>query len=160
VMMEYAYGDWNYFANNHKTLGSTVEALFASDQATLGRRVLMRSPYQAGLQEAIKAKSVVRFDAPRDRVIALDMELSKRFSQDLNSLIYTPAHDSYFVKDSEHYSVANNCNHLTARWLERLGCRVEGRVFGSRFRLKEPEQVKVPNAKSETRNGSEITMIE
>jgi hypothetical protein len=160
MMMEYAYGDWNYFANNHKTFGSTLDALFSSEQATLGRRVLLRSPYQAGLGEAIGAKSVVRFDASRDKVAALDMELSNRFSRDLDSLIYTPAQNSYFVKDAEHYSIGNNCNHLTARWLERLGCRVEGRVFGSRFRVKEAESVKAPNSKSQIPSKSEITMIE
>ena len=43
----------------------------------------------------------------------------------------------YFVKDDERYGMANNCNHFTAKWLERLGCRVEGWVIGSSFRVKE-----------------------
>ena len=162
LMVEYAYGDWNFFAKNQKSLGTTFDALFSSEQATLARRVLLRSPWQDGLQEAVGAISVVRFDAPRDKVIALDLELSRRFSKDLDSIIYTPAHDSYFVKDAERYSLGNNCNHLTARWLERLGCKVEGVVFGSHFKLKEqePEAQKAPGIKSQAPTNVEITMIE
>ena len=160
LMVEYAYGDWNFFAKNEKSWGATFDALFSSDQATLARRVLLRSPYQEGLQEAVGAISVVRFDAPRDKVLALDLELSRRFSQDLDSIIYTPAHDSYFVKDAERYSLRNNCNHLTARWLERLGCKIEGTVFGSHFKLKEPAAEKAPNTKSQAPINMEITMIE
>jgi hypothetical protein len=93
-------------------------------------------------------------------VLGLDLELSRRFSQDLDSIIYTPAHDSYFVKDAERYSLGNNCNHLTARWLERLGCRIEGVVFGSHFKLKEPEAQKVPNTKSQAPMNMEITMVD
>jgi hypothetical protein len=39
----------------------------------------------------------------------------------------------YYVKDSEHYSVANNCNHLTARCLREMGCEVHGFVVLSNF---------------------------
>src|SRR5687768_146055 len=62
VMVEYAYGDWTFFAKNQKSLRTTLGALFSSEQATLARRVLLRSPYQDGLQEALSAKSIVRFD--------------------------------------------------------------------------------------------------
>jgi hypothetical protein len=160
VMVEYAYGDWTFFAKNQKSLSTTLGALFSSEQATLARRVLLRSPYQDGLQQALSAKSIVRFDAPRERVMELDMALSQRFSQDLDSIIYTPAHDSYFVKDSEHYSLSNNCNHLTARWLQTLGCRVEGTVFGSKFKLKVEDEGKSQNPKSQASAQSEFTMIE
>ena len=139
LMVEYAYGDWNFFAKNQKSWGTTLDALFSSEQATLARRVLLRSPQQAGLQEALGAAYLIHFEAPRDKVEALDLELSRRFSQNLDSIIYTPEQDSYFVKDAERYGIGNNCNHLTARWLQTLGCKVEGVVFGSRFKLKRHE---------------------
>jgi hypothetical protein len=160
LMVEYAYGDWTFFAKNQKSWKTTFDALFSSDQATLARRVLMRSPYQAGLQEAVGANSVFRFEAPRDKVIRLDVELSRRFSRDLDSIIYTPAHDSYFVKDDERYGLGNNCNHLTARWLEQLGCKVEGVVFGSHFKLKEIEEPRPQTPKTERQNSTVMTMIE
>jgi hypothetical protein len=51
--------------------------------------------------------------------------------------MYSPVHQLYFVKDSEPYGVGHNCNHFTAEWLERLGCRIEGSPVTSRFKLKE-----------------------
>src|SRR5437868_7006650 len=47
-LVEYAYGDWTYFGNSHKTVGAAVAALVASEQATLGRRLLDRLPGQGG----------------------------------------------------------------------------------------------------------------
>ena len=135
-LVEYAYGDWDFFGQSHKSFGTAVRALFASDQATLGRRLLDREPDQPGLKEATGAKEVLRFEAPRERVEELERALELRFSERLDSIEYSPVHDLYFVKDGERYGVAHNCNHFTAQWLERLGCRVEGMALLSQFRLK------------------------
>ena len=139
-LIEYAYGDWQYFAHNKKSVGTAFEALLASKQATLGRRVLARPPVQAGLKEAIGAVSVLRFDAPRDKVQQLERELDQRFATRLESIMWSYAQQLYFVMDSERYSVVNNCNDLTARWLEQLGCEVnnKGLITGSAFVLRAP----------------------
>jgi hypothetical protein len=137
-LVEYAYGDWTYFGHNKKSVLTALQALLASDQATLGRRMLDRLPNQPGLEQATGAISVIRFDAPADRVRQLERELEERFSTNLDSLIYSPAHGLFFVKDDQRYGVAHNCNHFTAEWLERLGCRIEGWAVTSKFRLKEP----------------------
>ena len=68
----------------------------------------------------------------------LERALEQRFSARLDSIVYSPVHQLYFVKDDEPYGVGHNCNHFTAQWLERLGCRVEGMVLTSSFKLKEP----------------------
>jgi hypothetical protein len=140
-MVEYAYGDWNYFGHNNKSVSTALHALLASDQATLGRRLLDRLPQQPGLEEATGAKSVIRFEAPRDKVEELERALERRFSTNLDSIIYSPVHQLYFVKDTEPYGVAHNCNHFTAEWLERLGCKVQGVVITSKFRLKDPARI-------------------
>jgi len=148
-MVEYAYGDWSYFGHNQKSVGNALHALFASDQATLGRRLLYREPDQSGLLEALGAEKVIRFDAPVDRVEALDRALDQRFSARLDSIVYSPVHQLYFVKDDEPYGVGHNCNHFTAQWLERLGCKVEGFVLTSRFTVKgeaSPQVVPPPPA--------------
>src|SRR4051812_6215520 len=104
-LVEYAYGDWNYFGQNNKSFGSALHALFASDQATLGRRVLEREINQPGLKEATGAQTLIRFNAPRDKVEALERALEQRFSENLGSMIYSPVHQLYFVKDGEPYGV-------------------------------------------------------
>jgi hypothetical protein len=136
-LVEYAYGDWDFFGLSHKSFGTALRALFASDQATLGRRVLDREPDQPGLEDATGAKRVLRFEAPRDRVEDLERVLEQRFCEHLDSIEYSPVHHLYFVKDGERYGVAHNCNHFTAQWLERLGCRVEGTAMLSNFQLRE-----------------------
>src|SRR3954465_13264444 len=47
-MTGYDYGGWNYFGQNQKGLGNALHALMASDQATMGRRMLGREVNQAG----------------------------------------------------------------------------------------------------------------
>ncbi|HEY7118989.1 MAG TPA: hypothetical protein VH475_20530 [Tepidisphaeraceae bacterium] len=136
-LVEYAYGDWDYFGQSHKSVANALHALLASDQATLGRRVLEMEPTQSGLEKATGASQIIRFTAPREKVEELERELDRRFSARLDSIMYSPVHQLYFVKDDERYGVGHNCNHFTAQWLERLGCRVEGVVLGSGFRLKE-----------------------
>jgi hypothetical protein len=137
-MIEYAYGDWTYFGQNQKSVGTALHALMASDQATMGRRMLDREVNQPGLKEALGAKTILRFDAPREKVEELERALEQRFSARLDSIVYSPVHQLYFVKDDEPYGVGHNCNHFTAQWLARLGCRVEGMVLSSSFRLKDP----------------------
>ena len=137
-MVEYAYGDWTYFGCNQKSLGTAVHALLASDQATLGRRILDREPNQPGLKEAIGANAILTFPAPREKVEDLERVLERRFSEHLDTIVYSPVHQLYFVKDGERYGVAHNCNHFTAQFLEQLGCRIEGVVLMSNFRLAEP----------------------
>jgi hypothetical protein len=136
-LVEYAYGDWTYFGQNRKSVGTALHALLASDQATLGRRVIDREPDPVGVGQATGAKGVIRFDAPRDKVRELEELLEARFAAGRESIVYSPVHQLYFVKDDERYGVANNCNHFTAKWLERLGCRVKGPVVGSGFKVRE-----------------------
>jgi hypothetical protein len=136
-LIEYAYGDWTYFGRNQKTLGTALHALLMSDQATLGRRVLYLAADDPGLAAATGAQSVIRFEAPREKVAALERALDERYSSRLDSITFSPVHHLYFVKDAERYGVTNNCNHFTARGLERLGCQVEGVVMMSGFRVRE-----------------------
>ena len=140
-LVEYTYGDWTYFAQNQKSFGTMAAALLNSDQATLGRRILPESSDLETLREALGAKTLVRFAAPGPSVSRLEHELETRYTANLPTLIYAPAHKAYFVKDDQPYSWLHNCNHMTAHWLEQLGCHVEGWVMLSRFSVRGPSQV-------------------
>lgn len=136
-MIEYAYGDWTYFGHNDKSVANALHALIGSNQATLGRRLLDRDPRQPGLAEAIGAKVLVKFDAPREKVQKMEWALDRRFSTHLDSIVYSPAHQLYFVKDDDHYSASHNCNHFTASIVEALGAQIHGIVLTSDFKLNE-----------------------
>src|SRR3954451_5218927 len=100
-LVEYAYGDWTYFGQNQKSVGTALHALLASDQATLGRRVIDREPDPTDVGQATGAKGVIRFDAPRDKVRELEQALEARFAAGRDSITYSPVHQLYFVKDDE-----------------------------------------------------------
>jgi hypothetical protein len=134
-LVEYAYGDWTYFGQNKKSVSTALHALLMSDQATLGRRMIDQEPDPTGVVHATGAKGVIRFDAPREKVEELEVALDQRFTARRESITFNPVHQLYFVKDDERYGVGHNCNHFTAEWLERLGCRVQGPVVGSSFRV-------------------------
>src|SRR3954466_2323021 len=106
-LVEYAYGDWTYFGQNRKSVTTALHALLASDQATLGRRVLDKEPDPTGVSQAIGAKGVIRFDAPRDKVAELELALDERFTRRSESITYNPVHQLYFVKDDERYGVGH-----------------------------------------------------
>jgi hypothetical protein len=134
-MIEYAFGDWTFFGQSEKTVGNALHALIHSDQATLGRRLLDRDPRQSGLAEATGAKVLIRFDAPREKVLEMEKALDRRFSEHLDTIMYSDVHHLYFVKDDDRYNAAHNCNHFTADLLESLGCHIQGVVLTSDFKL-------------------------
>jgi hypothetical protein len=128
--VEYSFGDWNYAALHHKFINDAVGALTVSFDSAFERRILQ-----------IDARSGL--PVIRERRLA---ELDARFESDMKLhqadgvIVYADAGETY-VKDSQHYSVANNCNHLTADTLRALGFRVDGVTFTNDFHLGEPQRI-------------------
>ena len=52
------------------------------------------------------------------------------------------------------YGIANTCNHVTARWLEQLGCRVRGPTFWSDFRVEVAREAHPPQLSPAEAGGS------
>ena len=61
-----------------------------------------------------------------------------RFQRRIDTKVYNPVHQLTFVKDDETYICWNNCNHVTAAWLEELGCEVSGWACFSDFCVEPP----------------------
>lgn len=137
-LVEYAFGDHSYFGKNDKSVLKALRALFLSDQATLGRRLIEPIPPSLKMEDATGALTIVRLEAPRERVTQLEHDLDLRFIHQIDTVHWSDVHNLFFVKDPQPYSLRNNCNVETARWLEKIGCRIEGCVVGSQFTLAEP----------------------
>jgi hypothetical protein len=135
TLVEYTYGDWGWYALNHDAPWDGLAAIFWSSRATLGRRELPWPASSQTLTARLKAKHMAEFQADKARVAALLGKLDQRYDQHASTQVYNDKSDFWFVQDDEHYSLFNNCNHLTARWLEALGCHLDGVVFGSDFRV-------------------------
>lgn len=125
--VEYAYGEWDYFALNKTDLCTGMITLCCPNQGALGRRTLATSDVLAEERLPLKVS--------RDRSEALRRRLEERFQGRIDTKVYNPAHQLTFVKDDDTYICWHNCNHAVAAWLEELGCEVSGWACFSDFRV-------------------------
>ena len=161
--VEYAFGDWNFAALNHCWPQDAFGALLISFQSTLGRRYIEARPGQLVPYPVhlVPHKLQVVY-ASRANVDRLVRELDERYRRDGTQSCHNPDNDMDYVKDGEHYWIANNCNHLTARCLRELGCDVRGVVVLSKFDVApvqapppiEPIRVAIANVSPESASPS------
>jgi len=131
--VEYAFGDWGYAAENRCWPHDALGALLISFQSALGRRYYDMKP---GMDRPIpdrKPNTMARIECEREAVNRVLARLDARYRAGTGKRVRNPENGIVYVKDSQHYSIANNCNHLTARSLQELGCEVRGLVIGSNF---------------------------
>ncbi len=136
-LVEFSWGDYRWFAENHMRAGDAIAALFWSSGSTLGCRHIPAELPHDELMIALSAKRLLRFLADADQAAALRKLLIDQFNLHRDSMIYNNERQFYFVRDDGHYWLAHNCNHLTANWLRMLGCRVDGLIIYSNFELDE-----------------------
>lgn len=134
--VEYAFGDWNFAALNHCWPNDALGALLISFQSTLGRRFITLAPAEAEPHPVHPSPhSIQTLYASREQVMRVVRAMDARYRRDTTVVMHNPDNDMDYVKDSEHYWVANNCNHLTARCLREMGCDVRGFVMLSQFSI-------------------------
>jgi len=136
--VEYAFGDWNWFAGGRNSIPDGVQALLWSGRSTLGRRHVDESTEDAKLRRALGAATIIELRVPRDRALALRDRLGAKFDRQLNTAVYNQIMEMHFVPDAEEYRLWHNCNHVTARWLRKMGCEVRGDAMTSKFKVKRP----------------------
>jgi hypothetical protein len=142
--VEYAFGDWNFAALNHCWPNDALGALLVSFQSALGRRFVDVHPGQTVPHPCHPMPHRIQaVQASEAEVAMVVKELDERYHRDDKVVMFNPDNNMTYVKDSEHYSVANNCNNLTARCLREMGCEVHGWVVLSTFRVMPTEVEKV-----------------
>jgi len=130
--VEYAYGEWDYFALNKTDLCTGMIALCCPNQGALGRRKHPEMGYR-DLMDGVKAEERFPLTVSRERAEALWRRLEERFQRHIDTRVYSPVHQLTFVKDDDTYICWHNCNHAVAAWLEELGCDVRGWACFSDF---------------------------
>ncbi|HEY7090521.1 MAG TPA: hypothetical protein VH518_20655 [Tepidisphaeraceae bacterium] len=133
--MEYAFGDWNFFALGHTQWWVGAEAMVHSPKSTLGRREVVVKADDERLRRWLGCKRLMRFQADRLRVDVLNMNLERTFDVSPIESVHSKYSDLDHVPDDEQYWGFHNCNHVTAEWLRQLGCEVTGTANFSNFRL-------------------------
>lgn len=130
--VEFTYGDWRYFALADTRLSVGLRALLGSPQAAFGK---VEYPKHPMIDPSSGVARWIEIDVDRARAEALVIMLDARWGQQSDTYHFTPQYGIEFVRDAERYHLFNNCNHLVARWLTRLGCRVDGPAVTNDFRL-------------------------
>jgi len=138
---EYAFGQWEWFAQGKTGLLRGPLVVMVPGQATLGRRGLgeIRSEEEAsrGADGAMARALVVE----RAKAAALVAELDGRFESQIETRIEGPD-GMEFVKDPRMYTMLHNSNGVTTDWLRELGVGVCGPGLLSKFRVAGPNQEK------------------
>lgn len=138
-LVEYAFGDWDWLAAMHRQWYRAVGALFFSKESAFGRRFITRVPPMDEMTFALDAKHCVSFDVSRGKMVALRDLLDRQYKAAEASATYSPDGGFMYVKDPEKYWLFHNCNHVTKRWLEELGCDVRGACVTSKFKVEQPQ---------------------
>ncbi len=124
-LVEYAYGEWDWFARGRTGLGGIFRALFIRTQGTLGRRPLDKSD-AFDWWEDIHVSDLHQIIVERSKAQALLDKLDSQWNAQQHTAAYNPTHELDFVQHDEEYHGMNNSNIVLGRWLESLGCDVRG----------------------------------
>ena len=134
-LMQYAYGDWRYFALNRQNLGNGIVALLYPTQGTIGRRQFNSlAEFQGQLER--DRNIILGFEADAAKVDQLLKLLDRRFRQNLPMRVKNPRNHLTFVPDDRDYIMFHNSNHELVTWLKNLDCRVRGFVALPNFQVK------------------------
>lgn len=165
--VEYAFGDWGYAVENRNMPQDAIGALTVSWGAGFGR---MYHPAAAdsGLPNPARKPAVLHaVTCDRSDVYALIDRLDVRFERLRDrhgaAVVNHETSMSWVREDrNKRYSIANNCNHMTARTLKELGCQVSGVVVWSNFSVgqSQPTTTSLPPAKRPTSKAAAWAAIE
>lgn len=137
-LREYAFGEWGWFAENRTGGFRAVGVLFLPNQGALGRadHPLPASPEELQARNGFEAV----YEIHVERALAMDLleRLDLRYESRIDTRIANPAVGLDLVKDDDRYSLANHCNHVTARWLRELGITVGPASAIADFRITSP----------------------
>ena len=136
-LVEWSWGDWNWFALERTGVAEGLQALFASPQSTLSRRELPPVEDAKKLAARVGTEEVLVLDVERERARALQRHLEARWLRRREEAVKHPS-GRIFVPDDARYSLFNNSVQEVARWLEALGAEVSGMGVTANFKLREP----------------------
>jgi hypothetical protein len=132
-LVEYAYGDWNWFALDKSAWYDVFPTLFWPTQGALGRRALHAEASADGLLRFVGCEAVHEVPVGGDGAGELAAELGEHFERERDTLHYQSLYDLEFVHAQRSFHLFHTCNDAVVDWLRRVGCRVRGPVLSNDF---------------------------
>ncbi len=139
-LVRYAYGDFRWYALEQTGPGSGFAALLGGTPAALGRGELKGPAEVQAVRAQVREGTVQVYELRVARAASerLRGELDELFEANRATLVHSATYDLDFVRHPTPYSAEHNSNVVTARWLEALGCEVQGPSLITNWRVEPP----------------------
>ena len=121
--VEYAYGEWDWYALKNDQWYSIFDTLLWPTQGTLGRRIVPADDGRA-LGELYASAGLEVIVVSSEKVADLLKELDRQYAKGLKDGPSADAYSLTFVKHDDGFWYLYNCKDATAEWLRRLDCSV------------------------------------
>jgi hypothetical protein len=137
-LIEYAYGEWNWFALRKNRWHHVFLTLFFPTRGALGRRAFRARADTQAVRRACFAEAVLEVIVEESNVGNLERRLEAEFEAHRETLHYQPEFGLHFVHSDRDFHLFHNCNHSVSEWLREMGCEVQGPSMFADFKLKPP----------------------
>src|SRR6476660_6759386 len=87
-LMEYSYGDWDFYALNHYKWYIGASKLIMSEGSGLGRRIVPHPGDDEALHRMLGCKRLLRVDVEQAKVMDLLEELDRRYCANIETMVY------------------------------------------------------------------------
>lgn len=134
-LIEFAYGDWNWFALAKDGPLDVFPTLFLPTQGALGRWEWNVEPKAEALKWSIPSEQIHTVTVSGDATTGLLERLEDRFRSNLQTQHKSDLYQLVFVHDERPYCLLNSCNLITQKWLDELGCETSGIALVADFRV-------------------------
>jgi hypothetical protein len=126
-VVEFAYGDWRWYALDERSWGKVVKVLIVPTQGALGRRrVQWDGVYLGGLSYMLGSDALHAIKVDRTKADALRDELNAAYDARREDVAHNPRVRFDLVPYDRAYWVGQTCNQVLAGWLRTLGCQLQG----------------------------------
>lgn len=134
-VVEYAYGEREWFARNHEEWFRVAPVLLWPTPAVLGRRELAAPPRYDALREHIRPEALHEVPVERSAAARLARKLDADFDSRRAEAIENRRLGMTFVPYDPPYSLLSHCNMFVAQWLREMGCEVTGLAAIADYRV-------------------------
>jgi len=127
--VEYAFGEWKWFAQNKDAWYRVPAVLFWPTEGTLGRIEYKGAGAKDSFRKGRGEIIIHSLNASKKRVRDLLEILDKKYENKQASEIFNQHYGMKFVPDNRSFYLWRTCNHLVAQWLEILDYGISGSVI-------------------------------
>ncbi len=133
--IEYAYGDWDWFALDKSKWHDAFSTLLWPTQGALGRWEWEIEPSVDEIRRRIPCEDAYAIVVGSSEAAGQRDRLNAAYESQLDTLHHQARYQLDFVHHDENYHSLHNCNHVVTNWLEQMGCEVRGSAIFANFRV-------------------------